>query len=146
MYEEEIMGENCTLALRRPRNPLSRKQPLHLSLSATNLEPSEIRPRHEDEQDQQQKRNEMKEHESHQGPLQDEFPYIRFPDLGPVHEGVFAVAEEGHEDVDLVLVGYQEMGAEEVGDDELSRRSQRLALAIGIIRSLFSRGGGLPNT
>ncbi len=86
----------------------------------------------------------MKKHESHQGPLQDEFAHIRFPDLGPVHEGVFAVAEEGHEDVDLVLVGYQEMGAEQVGDDELSRRSQRLALAIGIIRSLLFREEAYP--
>lgn len=75
----------------------------------------------------------MKKHKGHQGPLHDEFAHIRFPDLGPVHEGVFAVAEEGHEDVDLVLVGYQEVGAEEVGNDELSRTSQMLALAVGMI-------------
>ncbi len=79
----------------------------------------------------------MKKHEGHQGPLHDEFPYIWFSDLGPVHEGVFAVAEEGHEYVDLVLVGYQEMGAQEVGDDQLSRRSHRLALTIGMITGLL---------
>jgi hypothetical protein len=74
----------------------------------------------------------MEEDESHQRPLHDEFAHIRFPDLGPVHEGVFAVAEEGHEDVELVLVAGQEVGAEEEGDDQLIERREVSALIFSL--------------
>jgi hypothetical protein len=47
----------------------------------------------------------MEQHECHDRPLHEEFADVRLADFGPVHEGVFAEAEEGHEDVEFVLVG-----------------------------------------
>ena len=61
----------------------------------------------------------MEQHKGRPCPLEQQFPYIWLSDARPIHEGVFAEAEEGHEDVKFVLVGCEEVGAEEVGNDKL---------------------------
>ena len=83
----------------------------------------------------------MEEDKGGERALHDEFAHVRFPDLGPVHKGVFAVAEEGHEDVEFVLVAGQEVGAEEEGDDQLIWKGGEWSVFFTLYCGRRCRGG-----
>jgi hypothetical protein len=87
--------------------------------SVLNLSPSEVRAWHKDEENTKRHGDCCKHEERHSGACSEKPCNKRLSNSRPVHEGVFAEAEESHDQVELVLVADQEVGADCKWQDEL---------------------------
>jgi len=67
--------------------------------------------RYKDEEDTERHRNSSENEEGHRRPRAEQFSDEWLSNSGPIHEGIFAEAEEGHNKVELVLVADEEIGA-----------------------------------
>ena len=82
---------------------------------------SEMGSRHEDEKNAECHSDGGEDEERHCRSRPEEPSNERLSNTRPVHKGVFAEAEEGHNQVELILVADQKVRANREGQDELWR-------------------------
>ena len=119
MAESADLGLGLVLTLE-----LCETDPLH------GLDLSEMSARHEDEKDAEGNSYSSKHKEGHRSARPEESSDKWLSHSRPAHKRVFAEAEEGRDQIELVLVTDQEVGADCEGKDELKVVSQSLGFCI----------------
>mgnify|MGYP006876465278 FL=1 len=75
--------------------------------------------RDEDEQDAQSCRSDKSYQRSNKGALVQQLSNVGLANWGPIHKGIFTVAQERHDGVDLVLIRDDEVCSDSKWKDDL---------------------------